>query len=67
MRLAQNCSLKWKSHSLKRMLTLKVPVASVQVVAAALGLPADHPDVQTVYLAVYKNFMEAMDAIDNGE
>ncbi|GAB4813079.1 hypothetical protein N2152v2_000125 [Parachlorella kessleri] len=37
-----------------------------EVVAAALGLPVDHSDVQTVYLAVYKNFMEAMDAIDNG-
>ena len=27
--------------------------------------PAD-ADVETVYLAVYKNFMEAVDAIDNG-
>lgn len=30
------------------------------------GLPVDHSDVQTVYLATYKNFMEAIDAIDNG-
>ncbi|KAK2080872.1 hypothetical protein QBZ16_000726 [Prototheca wickerhamii] len=37
-----------------------------EVVAARMGLPADHPDVETVYLAVYKNFMEAVDAIDNG-
>ncbi|GAQ79378.1 hypothetical protein KFL_000290280 [Klebsormidium nitens] len=37
-----------------------------EVVAKVLGLPLDHPDVQTVYLAVYKNFLEAVDAIDNG-
>ena len=24
------------------------------------------PDVETIYLAVYKHFMEAIDAIDNG-
>lgn len=34
--------------------------------AAAVGLPAEHPDVETVYLAVYKSFMEGIDAIDNG-
>ena len=28
-------------------------------------MPSDD-DVETVYLAVYKNFMEAVDAIDNG-
>jgi len=28
--------------------------------------PPDDADVETVYLAVYKNFMEAVDAIDNG-
>ena len=27
----------------------------------------DEPNVQTVYIAAYKNFMEAIDAIDNGE
>ncbi len=37
-----------------------------QIVAAAMGLPVSHPDVRTVYLAVYKNFMESIDAIDNG-
>lgn len=31
-----------------------------------LPCAADHPDVEAVYLAVYKNFMEAIDAIDNG-
>ena len=31
-----------------------------------MGLPADHADVDAVYLTVYKNFMEAIDAIDNG-
>ena len=38
-----------------------------RIVAQLMGdLPVDHPDVQTVYLATYKNFMEAIDAIDNG-
>ncbi len=31
-----------------------------------MQLPPEHPDVQTVYLKVYKGFMEALDAIDNG-
>lgn len=31
-----------------------------------MGLPEDDNDVQTVYLATYKKFMEAIDAIDNG-
>ena len=25
------------------------------------------PNVETVYIAAYKNFMEAIDAIDNGK
>lgn len=36
------------------------------LIANMMKLPADHPDVQTVYLQVYKNFIEAVDAIDNG-
>jgi uncharacterized UPF0160 family protein len=36
------------------------------VIAAQLGQPEESPDVQTVYLAVYKHFMEAIDGIDNG-
>lgn len=36
------------------------------ILASIMGLPADHQDVQTVYLAVYKNFIQAVDAIDNG-
>lgn len=36
------------------------------IVAAQLGQPAESPDVETVYLAVYKHFMEAIDGIDNG-
>lgn len=31
-----------------------------------MKLTVDHPDVQTVYLQVYKNFIESVDAIDNG-
>jgi uncharacterized UPF0160 family protein len=37
------------------------------VIAAQLGQPEGSPDVETVYLAVYKHFMEAIDGIDNGE
>ncbi|WIA08794.1 hypothetical protein OEZ85_008216 [Tetradesmus obliquus] len=36
------------------------------VIASHMKLPADHPDVETVYLEVYKNFIEAVDAVDNG-
>jgi len=32
-----------------------------------MGLSEDHADVQTVYLATYKKFMEAIDAVDNGD
>lgn len=38
-----------------------------EIVASAMGLPSDSPEVEAVYLAVYKNFMESIDAIDNGE
>ncbi|KAG1677809.1 hypothetical protein FOA52_008573 [Chlamydomonas sp. UWO 241] len=37
-----------------------------EVVATILGLPIDHADLETIYLRVYKNFVEAVDAIDNG-
>lgn len=37
-----------------------------EIVAAAMQRPQDNPDVEAVYLAVYKNFMEAIDGIDNG-
>eukprot|EP00775_Hariotina_reticulata_P003641 gene3641-3902_t len=37
-----------------------------EILADTLKLPLDHPDVTTVYLQVYKNFIEAVDAIDNG-
>jgi len=38
----------------------------LEAVASMMQLPPEHPDVQTVYLKVYKGFMEALDAIDNG-
>lgn len=38
-----------------------------QIVANIMKLPQGDPDVETVYTAAYKNFMEAIDAIDNGE
>ncbi|GFR46719.1 hypothetical protein Agub_g8342, partial [Astrephomene gubernaculifera] len=37
-----------------------------EVLARVLGWPQDHPDMETVYLQVYRNFVEAVDAIDNG-
>lgn len=38
-----------------------------QIVSKIMGLPEGDPDVETVYVAAYKNFMEAIDAIDNGK
>ena len=38
-----------------------------EVVASLMGVPAAHADVETVYLKIYGSFMEALDAIDNGE
>ncbi|MEW5309072.1 MAG: hypothetical protein WDW38_000983 [Sanguina aurantia] len=37
-----------------------------EVVASLLSLDASHPDVEVVYLQVYKHFIEAVDAVDNG-
>ncbi|KAH9321909.1 hypothetical protein KI387_016548, partial [Taxus chinensis] len=37
-----------------------------EIIAKELGLDAAHPDVERVFLAVYKSFVEAIDAIDNG-
>ncbi|ESR52484.1 metal-dependent protein hydrolase [Citrus sinensis] len=37
-----------------------------ELVAKELNVDEGHPDVHRLFLAVYKNFMEAIDAIDNG-
>ncbi|XP_051114807.1 uncharacterized protein LOC127240278 isoform X2 [Andrographis paniculata] len=37
-----------------------------EIIAKELQADEDHPDVHRLFLAVYKNFMEAIDAIDNG-
>lgn len=37
-----------------------------EIIAKELRVEEDHPDVHRLYLAVYKSFMEAIDAIDNG-
>lgn len=37
-----------------------------ELVAAAMGQPADSQIVATTWIAVYKHFMEAVDGIDNG-
>jgi len=37
-----------------------------QVVSQMLELPVDHPTTQVIYDKMYENFMEEIDAIDNG-
>ncbi|KAL6633759.1 hypothetical protein ACP70R_026430 [Stipagrostis hirtigluma subsp. patula] len=37
-----------------------------EIIAKELGLNEDHEDVHRLYLAIYKSFVEALDAIDNG-
>lgn len=37
-----------------------------EIVSRYLGLDANHSDVERVYLALYKGFMEEIDAVDNG-
>ncbi|KAK1619013.1 hypothetical protein QYE76_024530 [Lolium multiflorum] len=37
-----------------------------EIIAKELQLNEDHEDVHRVYLAIYKSFVEALDAIDNG-
>ncbi|KAF6136214.1 hypothetical protein GIB67_036892 [Kingdonia uniflora] len=38
----------------------------LEIIAKELELEEGHPDVQRLFLAVYKSFMEAIDAVDNG-
>ncbi|KAF3794445.1 UPF0160 protein [Nymphaea thermarum] len=38
----------------------------LEIIAKELNLDKTHADVRHLYLAVYKSFMEAIDAIDNG-
>ncbi|CAH2064701.1 unnamed protein product [Thlaspi arvense] len=38
----------------------------LEIIAKELQLDQRHPDVHRLFLAVYKNFIEAVDAIDNG-
>ncbi|KAL4187525.1 hypothetical protein AMTRI_Chr09g19420 [Amborella trichopoda] len=38
----------------------------MEIIAKELQLEEGHPDVQRLFLAIYKSFMEAIDAIDNG-
>ncbi|KAF5175038.1 hypothetical protein FRX31_035363 [Thalictrum thalictroides] len=37
-----------------------------EIIAKELKLEQEHPDVHRLFLAVYRSFMEAIDAIDNG-
>ncbi|XP_024991174.1 UPF0160 protein MYG1, mitochondrial-like isoform X4 [Cynara cardunculus var. scolymus] len=38
----------------------------VEIIAKEIQMDEGHPDVHSLFLAVYKNFVEAVDAIDNG-
>ncbi|XP_047321861.1 MYG1 protein-like [Impatiens glandulifera] len=38
----------------------------MEIIAKELGVDQGHPNVLKLHLAVYKSFMEAIDAIDNG-
>eukprot|EP00271_Cylindrocystis_brebissonii_P001281 TRINITY_DN11594_c0_g1_i1.p1 TRINITY_DN11594_c0_g1~~TRINITY_DN11594_c0_g1_i1.p1 ORF type:complete len:434 (+),score=62.34 TRINITY_DN11594_c0_g1_i1:76-1377(+) len=37
-----------------------------EIVSKELKLPLDHPDVEKLYLTLYRTFVEAIDGIDNG-
>lgn len=37
-----------------------------EIIAKEVQLESDHPDVHRLFLTVYKNFIEAVDAVDNG-
>lgn len=37
-----------------------------EIIAKELQLDQGHPDVHHLFLAIYKNFIEAIDAVDNG-
>jgi uncharacterized UPF0160 family protein len=37
-----------------------------EIIASELKLEASDPTVEKIYLKVYKQFMEALDGIDNG-
>ncbi|XP_021763669.1 UPF0160 protein-like [Chenopodium quinoa] len=37
-----------------------------EIIAKELQLDQGHPDVHRLFLAIYKNFVEAVDAVDNG-
>ncbi|MCO5561191.1 hypothetical protein L7F22_014812 [Adiantum nelumboides] len=37
-----------------------------EIIAKELNLHVKHPDVDRIYVALYKSFVEAIDAIDNG-
>ncbi|XP_066319242.1 uncharacterized protein [Miscanthus floridulus] len=37
-----------------------------EIIAKELGVNEDHEDVHRLYLSIYKSFVEALDAIDNG-
>eukprot|EP00268_Persea_americana_P047384 TRINITY_DN4935_c0_g1_i2.p1 TRINITY_DN4935_c0_g1~~TRINITY_DN4935_c0_g1_i2.p1 ORF type:complete len:375 (+),score=71.27 TRINITY_DN4935_c0_g1_i2:229-1353(+) len=38
----------------------------MEIIAKELQLDVEHPDVHRLFIAVYKSFMEAIDAVDNG-
>ncbi|KAL6959796.1 hypothetical protein U1Q18_039950 [Sarracenia purpurea var. burkii] len=38
----------------------------MEIIAKELQLEEEHPDVHRLFLSIYRNFMEAIDAVDNG-
>lgn len=47
-------------------LIISVDSTGKEVISSLLDIPQDDPNLNTVFLAVYKRFMEAVDAVDNG-
>ncbi|KAL3499081.1 hypothetical protein ACH5RR_041813 [Cinchona calisaya] len=50
----------------KSLMRLLVMHLGKEIIAKELGVDEEHPGVQRLFLAIYKSFMEAIDAIDNG-
>lgn len=37
-----------------------------EIIASILNVPSSNPSIETIYDKVYENFIEEIDAIDNG-
>ncbi|XP_024991172.1 UPF0160 protein MYG1, mitochondrial-like isoform X2 [Cynara cardunculus var. scolymus] len=59
-------SLTSKFHGARIIRTRNLEHYGVEIIAKEIQMDEGHPDVHSLFLAVYKNFVEAVDAIDNG-